>query len=263
MGNLEHFEISFARVGWFIPPYIQMGVLSSLAAEIAAAPNNFTQFDLENFTQFDLESALAKIYEPIGLAAMVLHRYPVVPIVQDFACTIGEAIEAHFMGLDHLAVGGLIPVVEGIGRRLAAKRGLAVTRGTGVRIVFEVLAEDTKKLSRERNWGAPEEIESMMDNFRAFTRDFLFVDSELYPLDDKTNRHGIAHGAFSDTDYGRPLNFYKAITAVDFLTFMGSFGANVSWLAPSPSPDSLRRAAYYRALIALRALMTTKNAEGK
>jgi hypothetical protein len=32
-----------------------------------------------------------------------------------------------------------------------------------------------------------------------------------YPLLDKTNRHGILHGAYKDADYGRPINFYKAI----------------------------------------------------
>jgi hypothetical protein len=129
---------------------------------------------------------------------MVTHRYPEVPVIKDFVHTIGEAIEAHFMGLDHVAIGGLVPVIEGIGRRLASKRRLAVTRATGIRSVFTALAEDTKKLSIERNWGAVEEVVSMMDNFHGFTRDVFFVDSGSYPFDDRTNRHGIAHDAFSD-----------------------------------------------------------------
>jgi hypothetical protein len=54
--------------------------------------------------------------------------------------------------------------------------------------------------------GASDEIESM---FVFFVKKYMYVDSSSYPLVDKTNRHGIAHGAYVDADYGRPLNFFK------------------------------------------------------
>jgi hypothetical protein len=74
---------------------------------------------------------------------------------------------------------------------------------------------------------------------------FFFAESTLYPFTDGTNRHGIAHGAYSDSDYGSPINFYKTIAAVDFLTFVSSFKANLSWLAPNSTPESMKLAAYY------------------
>ena len=39
---------------------------------------------------------------------MVMHRYPIAPIIQDYRETIAEAIEAHFFGLNHVAIGGLV-----------------------------------------------------------------------------------------------------------------------------------------------------------
>jgi len=240
MGCLSHLERNFTSVGWFIPPYMQLGILGKIAAEIQAAG--------ARYTQKDLEGALARLYEPVGLAAMVLHRYPVVPIIRDFKITIREAIEAHFMGLDHVAVGGLVPVIEGAGRQFAGQRNISGS----VKDVFNALATDCKRESATRNLGAADEVASMMDSFSAFASQNFFANSNLYPFDDGTNRHGIAHGAYSDADYGNPINFYKTIAAVDFLTFVGSFRANVSWLGPNPSEASMRLAAYYRALGSLR-----------
>jgi hypothetical protein len=239
MGSLSHLEQSFTRVGWFIPPYMPLG---EIATQIYAAG--------AQFTQDDLEEALGRLYQPVGLAAMVLNRYPLAPIVQDYKATIREAVEAHFFGLDHIAAGGLIPVIEGAGRRLALQRGITVHSVTKV---FTALALDCKTESASRQIGAPDEVALMMDSFTAFTRDGFFAESTLYPFTDGTNRHGIAHGAYSDSDYGSPINFYKTIAAVDFLTFVSSFKANLSWLAPDPTPDSMKLAAYYNALRAVRA----------
>lgn len=242
MGTLSHWENAFRNVGWFIPPYIQMEATSKLAAEITAAGANYSQDDLER--------SLSQIYGANGLAAMVLDRYSAAPVIKDYCRAIAEAIEAHFLGLNHLAVSGLVPVLEGAGRQLAIQRGLVSSSGrsVGVRDVFAKLAEDCKEKSFKGKLGDSGEIESMMDSFAYFTRNFMYADSGLYPLVDKTNRHGITHGAYADADYGRPLNFFKTIAAVDFLTLVSSFGANLSWMAPPQTEASLRLAGYYDAL---------------
>jgi hypothetical protein len=242
LGGLTHWEQAFNSVGWFIPPYMQMGVLSKIAAEIISRG--------AQFSQDDLESTLSRLYEPIGLAAMVKHRYPVAPVIREYRETIAEAIEGHFFGLNHVAIGGLVPVIEGAGRQLALQRGLRVK---GIRDVFTALANDCKEESTSKNIGASDEIVSMMDSFSFFVREYLYIDSSLYPLVDKTNRHGIAHGAYADIDYGRPLNFFKAIAAIDFLTFVSSFRAHISWFAPDPSDASLKLSAYYGSLRKLSA----------
>lgn len=220
-----------------------MGVLSELAVAINAQAGAFTQDDLER--------ALDRLYEPIGLAAMVLHRYPDAPIINQFKITIEEAVEAHFLGLHHVAVAGLAPVIEGAGRQLAALRGQTGANSDSVQNVFVALAESCKDEAIQRGLGHAGEIESMMDSFSVFVRRCFFSRSTAYPFSDRTNRHGILHGNYTDLEYGRPLNFYKTIAAVDFLTFVASFRANISWFAPNTSRKSLNLAARYRMLSAL------------
>jgi hypothetical protein len=215
-----------------------MGALGKIAADIKGASNHTSQEELQTY--------LSKIYEPIGLSAMVLHRYPMVPVIQDYRATIAEAVEAHFLGLNHVAVGGLAPVIEGAGRRLAAQRGLPET--LHIKDMFVELGKGIKEESKRDSIGAVDEIASMMDSFVNFARETFFVSSPMYPFTDGTNRHGIAHGAFADKDYGSPINFFKIIAAVDFLTFVGSFRANISWFAPNHTGESLKLAAYYLCL---------------
>src|SRR5260370_32516184 len=93
-----------------------MGFLSQIVFEIVSKGSQFQQTDLE--------AVLSTAYCASSLASMVTSRYPLMPIVSDYKTTIAESIEAHFLGLDHVATGGLIPVIEGAGRRLAAGRGL-------------------------------------------------------------------------------------------------------------------------------------------
>jgi hypothetical protein len=242
LGSLSHWEQSFNSVGWFIPPYMQMGVLSRIAGEIYGRGGQYQQDELE--------TTLAQLYEPMGLAAMVMHRYPIVPVIRAYRETIAEAIEAHFFGLNHVAIGGLVPVIEGAGRQLASQRGIT---GKGIRVVFTALAKDCKHEAAIKKIGALGEIHSMLDSFVFFVNNYLYADSSLYPLVDGTNRHGIAHGAYADADYGRPLNFFKAIAAVDFLCFVSSFRASLSWFAPDPTPESLKLATYFIGLRGLSA----------
>ena len=109
-GTLPHLKNAFSSVGWFLPPYAAMGFLSTMAAEILRKKNEFSQGDLEQW--------LALLYGADGLAAMVCSRYPITPVIAEYKETIAESIEAHFLGLHHVAVAGLVPVIEGAGREL-------------------------------------------------------------------------------------------------------------------------------------------------
>jgi hypothetical protein len=140
------------------------------------------------------------------------------PVIDLYQETISEAIAAHFSGFRHVAVGGLIPVVEGVGRELARQRGLKADGA--IKAVFGDLLEEAKGDVKNRKIGATQEILDMLDAFLHFLREYFFKDSQLYSLLDKTNRHGILHGAYKDADYGRPINFYKTISAIDILTFV-------------------------------------------
>lgn len=194
------------------------------------------------FSQDDLELYLSSIYSAENLAAMVTERYIRTPFIQDYKLIISESINSHFMGFDHVAVAGLMPVIEGAATRIAKSRNVPFTQ---IRPGFAALAEDCKRQSIEKGLGAVGEIVSMMDSFADFTQENLYIRSEKYPHTDKTNRHGILHGSFSDEDYGKPINFYKAIAAIDFLCLISAFNANISWLAPNRTTDSESLAAFY------------------
>ncbi len=232
-------------VGWFIPPYVSSGFLDLVASRIAQAHGNFTPDDLEE--------ALSFVYDAERLASMILYRYPRMPVIKQFTETISESVAAHFFGLGHVAVGGLIPVIEGAGRRLAKDRGIIKNEDDHIRIkdLFGSLARDAKKDVIHRRLGAVDEIVNMLDSFLCFIKDYFYSKTQAYPLIDGTNRHAITHGIYTDSEYGRPINFYKTIAAVDFLTFVSSLNTRtMSGFAPERTSESRGLAAHYVSLTA-------------
>ena len=238
MNNLDYHKQAFNSVGWFIPPYVQLGFLEDVAKQI----------NDNNVCERTLAPYLAQIYSPEILAAMISERYHAVPYINEYHEIIAESVEAHFLGLNHIAVSGLMPVIEGAGRKLADSRSVSVT---SIISVFQKLAIDCKDDVTTNNIGAVGEIVSMMDSFIEFTDNNLYINSNNYPLSDNTNRHGILHGAFADADYGEPLNFYKSIGAIDFLCFISALRAPISCFAPSPTQESQSLSAYYQLCIQL------------
>lgn len=239
---LEPARIAFNRVGWFIPPYVQMQFIFRL--------QNFIDGQA-TFDQRALQAILAQVYSLNHLAPMVTERYPITPYVQDYKEIIAEAVEAHALGLDHIAVSGLMPVVEGAARKLADSRGVTAPSVKGT---FTALADDCKNEVISQKIGAVGEILSMLDSFIEFTNSYLYTSSSNYPLSDNTNRHGTLHGAFTDADYGDPINFYKTIASIDMLCFISALRAHISWLAPEETPQSRALAAYYLTCVGLRSI---------
>ena len=237
--DLKNVKEKLWSVGWFLPPYISSGFLDLVALQIDRRNGRFTQDDLEQM--------LANVYAPERLASMVVNRYRDMPVITLFVETIAESVLAHFYGLHHIAVGGLIPVIEGAGRRLAAERGLH--ESGNIKDVFRELASYAKEDVLKRRIGATDEIVNMLDSFLSFIEDYFYCKSQTYPLVDGTNRHGIEHGAYTDAQYGRPLNFYKTIAAIDFLTFISSLATTrMSGFVPDHTPESRALAARYVSL---------------
>jgi hypothetical protein len=229
MGNLKGFETEFSKIGFFIPPFVNFGTLSEI---------------VQGLSQTHIESALKKIYTPGHLAAMVVARYPQTPVVQQYKIIISESIEAHFLGLNHVAVAGLVPVIEGTARQLHELFGLGSARKLELKPMLTALLGYAKKETNRLKLGAYEEVESMLDAFDHYLKRYLYAGSDRYSLADKTNRHGITHGSYTDIDYGRPLNFYKVIGAVDVLCLIAKFQP----FPPRDTPESLALAMYYLGL---------------
>jgi hypothetical protein len=259
MSSLNNYKNELNSVGWFIPPYVAMGFLSQMTQKIKDANGSYTQAELEN--------ALSLIYSPENLAAMVIHRYTITPHINNYSKIIAEAVLAHFSCLDHIAVVGLMPVIEGAGRTLAESRGISGKKPGGKdkspKEVFSELADSCKEFSKHNNIGVVEEIASMMDSFKEYAKENLYITSTKYKHSDKTNRHGILHGAFSDDDYGAPINFYKAIATIDFLCFISAFQASISWFAPDSTDESKELANYYLKCLIMSVSNPDKNFKPK
>ena len=97
----------------------------------------------------------------------------------------------------------------------------------------------------EKKIGDYEEIESMIDSFEGFVTNKLYSNSNKYPHDDNTNRNGIAHGEYSDMDFGKPVSFYKVIALINFLCFLSSIDAGLSWFPPKGSELGDKKSMYF------------------
>jgi hypothetical protein len=145
-------------VGWFIPPFVGIHTSEALSLEIARSNGAFTQHQLER--------ALGRIYGPDRLAAMILYKYSEVLVVREYREIIGESVAAHFLGLGHVAVSGLMPAVEGIGLGLIQQWSL--THPRGVKNMFGVLLDDAKNHATSGKYGVTQEILDVIDGLRHF-----------------------------------------------------------------------------------------------
>ena len=234
MGSLDSWVTEFKKIGWFIPPYVTMGDMDNILGANIKGDANLTQSELENI--------LSSIYSGNHLSSLFVEKYSDTPFIKDYITILQNGIEAHFLGLHYSAVATLIPVIEGVARKLAVKRGV---HHQHVKQTIRNICESCKDEVVERKLGAYEEVESMIESFEYFVVNNLYSNSSSYPHEDNTNRNGIAHGSFADSDYGTPINLYKTIAAINSLCFLSAIDAGLSWFPPNHSEASLKKSIYY------------------
>ncbi|QGT80616.1 hypothetical protein [Pseudomonas coronafaciens] len=237
MGSLNSYADELGRHGLMIPPFSNMGIVDELVQILRKAPMDMDE---------QLTAVLSRIYTPAHLAAMVVSRYAHTKVIDLYAETISEAIEAHLLGLDHIAVAGLMPVIEGVVVKLSLQHGISAKKTT--RQKFSSLVSCAIERNNSVKTGDFHQVESMLTVFLSFLEKYFWEGSSSYPLPDGTNRHGILHGAYSDADYGYPINFYKTLTAVDMLCWISEFKP----FQPMPTADSQALAIYYLMMMNLR-----------
>lgn len=184
---------------------------------------------------------------------MLLERYRKVTPVREFAAQIYEAIQAQALGLHHAAVATLLPVLEGVLRKLAHADGRDIGQGTQ-KLVEEVdrLAISERQASPDPRDAAMERIE-MIEQLRDFMRDRLLMKTHSYSGINNLNRHGILHGVFDG--YGASSNFQKLISFLDGLVFFTGFRTpGVSCFAPDDTIESRQLAQYLSGLSACQPL---------
>lgn len=224
---------AFREVDWPIPPYLQLGgFLSPLAKAIKDAS--------EDAKLGIVCERLGSAYSPRYLASMFLDRYSKIPHIRDFSRQIDESIRTYFCGYSFNAVTGLLPVVEGIIRKIASSQNRSIGQGTK-RLIDELEALVEREEQSPHCYG---ERLVLLEAFRDFVRDRLLHNTDSFVGFNEFNRHGILHGVFED--FGQDINFLRLITLLDLLCFsIGLIEGGVSMFAPADSPESLDLAARY------------------
>ena len=130
---------AFKEVDWPIPPYLQLGgLLSPLAKAIKDAP--------EDAKLAIVCERLGNAYSPRYLASMFLDRYSTILHIRDFSRQIDESIRTYFCGYTFNAVTGLLPVLEGIIRKMAVQQNRDVGQGTrGLQVELQALVDREKQ----------------------------------------------------------------------------------------------------------------------
>ncbi|MCF6255041.1 MAG: hypothetical protein L3J98_10510 [Gammaproteobacteria bacterium] len=234
MGSLDSWVTEFKRIGWFIPPYITMGQMDNILGKALRHDSELFQAELENI--------LSSIYSENNLANLFIEKYSETPFINDYIQILENGVEAHFLGMHYSAVATLIPVIEGASRQLAIKRGVEHKH---IKQTIRNLCKSCKDEVVTKKLGEYGEVESMIDSFEYFIVNNMYSKSSSYPQEDKTNRNGITHGSYNDSDYGTPINFYKTIAAINSLCFLSAIDSGLSWFPPKGSEAASKKSVYY------------------
>jgi len=236
--ELAHAAAVFNNVDWLIPAYLQIGGIYQLSRQIETA----IQAGDVGAGRLILHVALEKTYNEEYLSSMLLGLYCKTVYVKDFRAQIAEAIEASFSGLPHAAIATLIPVLEGVIRKIAQAGSRDVGSSTR-RLIDEfdhMIAEENRSPNRN------DERLVMLQSLKEFFENKLLKNTGAYSGLDEFNRHGILHGVFES--YGSIVNFFRAITILDILCFILMPLSRTSGFAPEATTDSTSLADYYRML---------------
>jgi hypothetical protein len=234
-GPADRLAQTFREIDWLVPAYLSVGFLYRFAHTLEGSP--------PEMRPEVMRLVLTAVYNPEYLASMFVGRYSKIIHVKDFSRQIDEAIKAYFSGYRLAAITALLPVVEGIVRKIATRQNRDVGHGTR-RLNFEF---DRLVGSEENSPDRYEERLVMLEGLRDFVRDRLLEDTRKYTGLNELNRHGILHGIYDQ--YGEDNNFFRLITILDLLCFsIGLIEGGVSAFAPEPTPESTELARHYRQL---------------
>jgi hypothetical protein len=226
----------FRGVDWLIPAFLSMGFVETLgrAIEISGEDERLAL----------LRDTMIGVYNPEYIATMFTERYSKVFPIQDFAKQIDECFRAFFSGYKIVAVTSMIPVLEGVIRKIAGAAGRDVGSGTaGLLREFEALVAEEKTAAHRY-----EERLIMFELLLEFLRERFLKNTSRYAGLQNFNRHGILHGVFDD--FGEELNFLRIVMILDLLLFVILYRgiARFSVFSPEPTAASRVLATEYRGL---------------
>jgi len=230
---------TFAALGWWFPANLTKGSLNRMARDLRSLP--------DSHRPQALAVALSGAYDAEHLASMLLNSYSSCPFIKDYTAEIGESFTAHFTGLHRAAIATLLPVVEGVLRRLGGKHGVTVDgrlRQGLLEVIDGVIAREG-----DQKLGLGDERLVMLGSFRDFVAQ-LYARTDQFQGHEHLNRHGILHALFAEKDYGTAFNFQRLVSALDLLNFFIRIDLQVGYLLPPDlTPEAMSLATRWNRLV--------------
>ncbi|UTL80429.1 hypothetical protein [Pseudomonas putida] len=249
-GRLTNTQVTLLEYASPVPLYLGQGELSRTLYEAhkSSRPHQAVDQWLEDIVEIEL------------LVTYFIRHFSNSEALKNYRLIIFEAIEAFFMGLDHIAIMSLLPVFEGGLRNV---QNLVLKEDLG-NVSGDVFAKRLKQILKE--WGSRrvvqyswhpgvygcDEIEvdfythicpqaDVMNCFLLFFKNVLYKNSSGGELG--FNRHVILH--MLDNDFNRPANFYRIFLALTHIAFIESLSnQKIPFFWPGYSAESRRLSNY-------------------
>ena len=239
------------KVEWFYPAYKMKRFVHEVERLVDAKGTDWKDA---------FEICLAVAYTPDYIATMLTDRYRAIPEIEPFVTCIQESTEAFYFGFVATAVASLIPAVEGaLSKMLLAFRSRQDQTGAELvtQVVNAAIEAAASKVVYQKHWVPKEyrervflihmdEYVELLDEFERFCRDSFFAHTDSYS-GSAVNRHAVLHAVI--TNHGKPANFFRLISILDLIAFIGSMNiSGVSCLAPNDTDASRSLAVRFKAL---------------
>lgn len=216
---------TFISLGCMIPCHIQRGSLKEVSNYISNSKNEDKNKLLEHFFR--------EIYTIEFISELFIDNYKKMEFIKNYSEIILESIKAFCLGLSHIAIMSLIPVIEGIIRDinydLTKNKTDKIDKELFLSTIKIILCNYKKSIFNNWSWVPDEFFDNkylekfeervqILISFEFFIKKHLYENTDKFSGYGKLNRHGIIHGLFKG--YNEEINFFKLLTTLNGLYFI-------------------------------------------
>lgn len=243
---LIKFGKTFNDAETILPPYIQLGFLSSTSKSIENEPDLIKKIEI-------MDNALSHVFDLEGLSCLAMELYPKFRALNSCSVQIRETVECYAMGHYRSAISTLLPCIENSIRELGKRLNIDEPENVGTNFLLNIIDESVKKyihdlVYRNYNW-VPLEAKTkdffmqfdqrvqIIMNCKMYIKNHLYKNSTNYNGTSQLNRHSVLHGFM--TNYHQRGNYLRLINLLNGICFMLTFsGESVSLFFPTSTEKS-------------------------
>lgn len=205
----------------------------------------------------------------LSIPELLVSLYVKNDYISKYIFDIFEAVKSHFLGLNKMAVVGLIPCVEGILREIGYKNFGVKSDVVSKRQLLEGLSSFETEYIKKYVFGdfdwypsgtfrleyfkGRDELIDCVESLRSYIDNVLYKNTKGLVDLNSLNRHAIVHGFNSMSSYEHPSNFFRLINIINSLVILtGYIDQRVSSFHPISTEESKKVSVYLHSLNVLR-----------